>query len=55
MHRYVIKRLILIVPILLGVSFIVFFIMRNIPLDVFDLLRPPPRNAAAMLNLLFRQ
>ena len=29
----------------IAVIFIVFFIARNIPLDAFDLLRPPPRNA----------
>ena len=33
MHRYIIKRLILMIPVLLGISIIVFFIMALIPGD----------------------
>lgn len=33
MHRYIIKRLILMIPVLLGISVIVFFIMELIPGD----------------------
>ena len=36
----------------IAVIFIVFFIARNIPLDAFELLRPPPRNAVVLFNLL---
>lgn len=37
---------------IVAVIFIVFFIARNIPLDCFDILRPPTRDAATLLNLL---
>ena len=35
-----------------AVVFIVFFIARNIPLDCFDILRPPPKNTVVLLNSL---
>ena len=37
MGKYVIKRLLLLIPILLGVSFIIFTIMNMIPGDVASL------------------
>ena len=37
MGKYVIKRLLLLIPILLGVSFIIFTIMSMIPGDVASL------------------
>lgn len=40
MHRYVIKRLLMLIPVIIGVSFLVFFIMNIAPGNVIDLLTP---------------
>lgn len=36
MHRYVIKRLLMMIPVIIGVSFLVFFIMDMAPGDAVD-------------------
>jgi len=33
MHRYIIKRLLMMIPVIIGVSFLVFFIMDLAPGD----------------------
>ena len=38
MHRYIIKRLLLMIPVIIGVSFLVFFIMDLAPGDAVDIL-----------------
>ena len=38
MYKYVIKRLILLIPIMLAVSFIVFYIVDLAPGDVVDII-----------------
>ena len=40
MYRYVIKRLLLMIPVIIGVSFLVFFIMDMAPGDAVDVLAP---------------
>ena len=40
MHRYIIKRLLLMIPVIIGVSFLVFFIMDLAPGDAVDILAP---------------
>lgn len=40
MHRYVIKRLLMMIPVIIGVSFLVFFIMDMAPGDAVDLMAP---------------
>ena len=40
MYRYVIKRLLLMIPVIIGVSFVVFFIMDMAPGDAVDVLAP---------------
>ena len=40
MHRYIIKRLFLMIPVIIGVSFLVFFIMDMAPGDAVDLMAP---------------
>ena len=40
MYRYVIKRLLLMIPVIIGVSFLVFFIMDMAPGDGVDVLAP---------------
>lgn len=40
MYRYVIKRLLLMIPVIIGVSFLVFFIMDMAPGDAVDFLAP---------------
>ena len=40
MHRYVIKRLLMMIPVIIGVSFLVFFIMDLAPGDAVDLMAP---------------
>lgn len=40
MYRYVIKRLLLMIPVVIGVSFLVFFIMDMAPGDAVDVLAP---------------
>ena len=40
MYRYVIKRLLLMIPVIIGVSFLVFFIMDLAPGDSVDVLAP---------------
>lgn len=40
MHRYVLKRLLLMIPVILGVSFLVFCIMDMAPGDAVDLMAP---------------
>jgi len=37
-HRYIIKRLVMLIPVILGVSFLVFFMMELAPGDVTDVL-----------------
>ncbi|MEA4920941.1 MAG: ABC transporter permease [Clostridiaceae bacterium] len=41
MHRYVIKRLLMMIPVMIGISFIVFFILDLAPGDAVDVLAPP--------------
>ncbi|HSE45802.1 MAG TPA: hypothetical protein VLA89_10810, partial [Gemmatimonadales bacterium] len=38
MQRYIARRLLLMIPTLLGVTFVVFIMIRSIPGDVVDLL-----------------
>ena len=40
MYRYVIKRLLLMIPVIIGVSFLVFYIMDMAPGDAVDVLAP---------------
>lgn len=40
MYRYVLKRLVLLIPVLLGVSFLVYFILDLAPGDAVDVLAP---------------
>lgn len=40
MHRYIIKRLFLMIPVIIGVSFLVFVIMDLAPGDAVDLMAP---------------
>ena len=40
MHRYIIKRLLMMIPVIIGVSFLVFFIMDLAPGDAVDLMAP---------------
>ena len=40
MHRYVIKRLLQLIPVIIGVSFMIFFIMDLAPGTVVDLIAP---------------
>lgn len=40
MHRYIIKRLLLMIPVIIGVSFLIFFIMDLAPGDTVDILAP---------------
>ncbi|MDL2248097.1 ABC transporter permease [Tyzzerella sp. OttesenSCG-928-J15] len=40
MHRYIIKRLLLMIPVMIGVSFLVFFILDLAPGDVVDIIAP---------------
>ncbi len=40
MHRYVIKRLLLMIPVLMGVSFLVYFVMDLAPGDVVAMIAP---------------
>ena len=40
MHRYVIKRLLLMIPVLIGVSFMVYFVMDLAPGDVVSMIAP---------------
>ena len=40
MYRYVIKRLLLMIPVIIGVSFLVYFIMDMAPGDAVDVLAP---------------
>lgn len=40
MHRYIIKRLLMMIPVIIGVSFLIFFIMDLAPGDAVDLLAP---------------
>ena len=42
MHKYVIRRLLMVVPILFGVSLVVFFIMRMVPGDVATMILMGP-------------
>jgi peptide/nickel transport system permease protein len=42
MHRYVIRRLLMMIPILFGVSLVVFFIMRMVPGDVATMILMGP-------------
>ena len=46
MYRYVIKRLLLMIPVIIGVSFLVFFIMDMAPGDAVDVLAPEGATAA---------
>ena len=34
MHRYVIKRILLLIPVIIGVSFMIYFIMDLAPGDI---------------------
>ena len=45
MYRYVIKRLLLMIPVIIGVSFLVFFIMDMAPGDAVDVLAPEEARA----------
>ena len=40
MYRYVIKRLLLMIPVIIGVSFLIFVIMDMAPGDAVDLMAP---------------
>lgn len=42
MHKYVIRRLLMVIPILFGVSLVVFFIMRMVPGDVATMILMGP-------------
>lgn len=48
MYRYVIKRLLLMIPVIIGVSFLVFFIMDLAPGDAADLMAPEGATAEDM-------
>lgn len=48
MHRYIIKRLLLMIPVIIGVSFLVFFIMDLAPGDAADLMAPEGATAEDM-------
>lgn len=52
MHKYVVKRLILLIPVILGITFIVFSIMALTPGDPGKLILGPsaPQEAVARLN-----
>ena len=41
MYRYIIKRMLLMIPVILGVSFLVYLIMDLAPGDVVDIIAPP--------------
>ena len=38
MHKYIVKRVLMLIPIILGVSFLVFFLMDFAPGDITDTL-----------------
>jgi len=40
MHRYVIRRILMLIPVIIGISFLIFFIMDLAPGDAADLLIP---------------
>ncbi|MDL2248466.1 ABC transporter permease [Tyzzerella sp. OttesenSCG-928-J15] len=40
MHRYIIRRLLLMIPVMIGVSFLVFFILDLAPGDIVDVIAP---------------
>ena len=40
MHRYIIKRMLMLIPVIIGVSFLIFFIMDLAPGDIVSLIAP---------------
>lgn len=40
MHRYIIKRMLMLIPVVIGVSFLIFFIMDLAPGDIVSLIAP---------------
>ena len=51
MHRYIIKRLLLMIPVIIGVSFLVFFIMDLAPGDAVDLMAPEGATAEDLMAI----
>ena len=51
MLRYVAKRLLMLIPVLLGVSFVVFMIINLSPGDAADIILPPDATEAEFENL----
>src|SRR5215831_13103245 len=54
MWGFIARRVLYAVPILLGVSFVVFLLMKMVPGDAADILIPPeaPKEVAAMIRAL---
>ena len=48
MFRYIIKRLIMLIPVLIGVSFLVYFTLDLAPGDIVDVIAP---DDATMVNI----
>jgi peptide/nickel transport system permease protein len=51
MARYVVKRLLLMIPTLLGVAVLIFFLMRVVPGDVVELRFAGERSSVSRENL----
>lgn len=45
MFRYIIKRILMMIPVLLGVSFVVYYLMDLAPGDIIAQMAPPGCNS----------